>query len=85
MNTDDIKAAIEAAIPTDFVLAESADNVHFYATIVSSAFEGVSKMKQHKLIMDIFHDAIANETIHALSLKTFTPEKWSQLQSEGQA
>lgn len=81
MNTNEIKAAIEAALPTEFVLAESDDNVHFYATVVSSSFEGVTKMKQHKLIMDIFRDAIANETIHALSLKTYTPQKWAELQS----
>lgn len=82
MNTNDMKSVIEAAISTDFVLIESADNVHFYATVVSSAFEGLSKIRQHKIIMDLFHDAIADESIHALSIKTFTPQKWQQLQTD---
>lgn len=82
MDTNEIKASIEAAINTDVVIAESEDNVHFYVTVVSPAFEGLTKMKQHKMIMDIFHDAIAQEMIHALSLKTFTPTKWAILQTE---
>lgn len=84
MNTQDIQAIIESAIKTDFTIIESADNVHFYATVVSPAFEGLMKMKQHKLIMDLFREAIADETIHALSLKTYTPEKWAALQAETQ-
>ena len=82
MNANDIKAVIESVIATDFVLAESEDNIHFYITIVSSEFKGKSKMKQHKMIMELFRADIANETIHALSLKTFTPEKWTKLQDK---
>lgn len=84
MNTQDIQTIIESAIETDFVAVESADNVHFYATVVSPAFEGLLKMKQHKLVMALFSDAIADESIHALSLKTYTPEKWAALVAETQ-
>lgn len=82
MNTQEIQTIIESAIDTDFALVESADNVHFYATVVSSAFEGIPKMRQHKLIMELFREAIADDSIHALSLKTYTPEKWAALVAE---
>lgn len=82
MNSNEMKTVIETAIPTDFVLIESADNVHFYATVVAENFNGMTKMQQHKLIMELFHDAIADESIHALSVKTFTPEKWAKLQAD---
>ncbi len=80
MNTDEMKTVIETAIPTEFVLVESADNVHFYATVVAEKFTEISKMQQHKLIMNLFKDEMANESIHALSIKTFTPTKWAELQ-----
>lgn len=82
MNTQDIQAVIETAIETELVVAESADNVHFYITVVSTAFDGISKMKQHKMVLDLFREPIADERIHALSLKTYTPEKWASLSAE---
>lgn len=81
MNTDEIKAVIETAIDAEFVIVESADNVHFYATVVAAEFENISKMQQHKRIMELFRQAIAEEHIHALSLKTYTPHKWAALQA----
>lgn len=82
MNTQDIQAAIESAFPTDLVVAESADNVHFYITVVSEQFSGISKIKQHKMVKDLFTEQFVDETIHAMSLKTYTPEKWAKLSAE---
>ncbi len=53
MNTDEMKTVIETAIPTEFVLVESADNVHFYATVVAEQFAEMTRMQQHKLIMNL--------------------------------
>lgn len=82
MNSEDIKAEILSTIVADFVMVESADNVHFYATVVAAEFETMTKMQQHKRIMAIFQSPIANEQIHALSLKTYTPEQWKKLKAD---
>lgn len=82
MTTEDIQAIIEKALSPYFVLVESADNVHFYITVAASAFEGETRIKQHKMVKDLFSEAFANETIHAMSLKTYTPEKWDVLKAE---
>lgn len=79
MNTDDIKAIITSTIDAELVVVESADNVHFYATVVAAEFAEMSKMQQHKRIMMLFQEEIASEQIHALSIKTYTPEKWATL------
>lgn len=79
MTTQDIQNAIEGAINTTTVAVESADNVHFYVTVVSAEFENISKIKQHKMVKDLFSQQFADETIHAMSLKTYTPEKWAAL------
>lgn len=82
MTTEDIQNAIEAALNTTFILAESADNVHFYVTVVSADFADLSKIKQHKRVKDLFSEQFADETIHAMSLKTYTPEKWAATQAD---
>ncbi|MGY0399178.1 MAG: BolA family protein [Ostreibacterium sp.] len=82
MNTQDIQTAIEVAFSTDFVLVESADNIHFYVTVVSPVFDGLTKIKQHKMVKDLFSEQFANESIHAMSLKTYTPQKWAILQAQ---
>ncbi|MPV86689.1 BolA family protein [Ostreibacterium oceani] len=81
MKTQEIKSVIETSLSTDFVAVESADEVHFYVTVVSTVFEGVPMIKQHKMIKSLFSEAIENESIHAMSLKTYTPEKWRDLSS----
>lgn len=58
------------------------DGQHFEAIIVSPDFAGKNKVKQHQMVYGVLQDELASETIHALSLKTFTPEAW---QATGQA
>jgi len=52
------------------------DGRHFEAVIVSKAFEGKGLLQQHKLVYQVLGDRM--EKIHALSMKTFTPEQWAK-------
>ncbi len=58
------------------------DGEHFEAIIVSPDFAGKTRVKQHQMVYGVLQSELATETIHALSLKTFTPEAW---QATGQA
>ena len=58
------------------------DGQHFEAIIVSPDFAGKTKVKQHQMVYAALKAEMAAETIHALSLKTYTPEAW---QATGQA
>ncbi|MDY6936403.1 MAG: BolA family transcriptional regulator [Cyanobacteriota bacterium] len=49
---------------------------HYEAIVVSSAFEGKSLVKQHQLVYGALQQAMATEEIHALALKTYTPQAW---------
>jgi len=77
MTLDEIKQIIEKAVPnsTAFVLDPMNDGQHLQAFVVSSTFEGVMLVKQHQMVMNPLKDAFAS-SVHALGLKTFTPEKW---------
>ena len=69
---EDVKARIEAAIPEATAEVESADNVHFNARVVSSAFAGRSRVEQHRMVYAAFDGELGGD-IHALQLKTETP------------
>ena len=53
----------------------SGDGAHFEAVIVSPAFAGLSRVRQHQLVYGALGDRMREE-IHALSMKTLTPEEW---------
>ena len=71
----EIKSTIQAALPDATVYVHDPDGEHFTALVISPSFEGVSLIKQHKLVMNPLKEAFAT-TVHALGLKTFTPAKW---------
>jgi stress-induced morphogen len=48
---------------------------HYDATIVATAFEGLSRVAQHQLVYRALGELMAGP-VHALALKTFTPEAW---------
>lgn len=50
---------------------------HYEATVVSPAFEGKSRVEQHQLVYQALGELMAGP-VHALALKTFTPEAWSK-------
>ncbi len=51
------------------------DGRHFEAVVVSDAFIGQSRIKRHQLVFQTLGDRMRDE-IHALSIKTYTPQEW---------
>ena len=54
------------------VLAVEGDGRHFFATIVSAEFVGLSRVRRHQRVYAALGDRM-REQIHALSMKTLTP------------
>ena len=52
------------------------DGRHFFATIVSPEFVGVSRVARHQKVYTVLGDRM-REQIHALSMKTLTPAEWA--------
>ena len=50
---------------------------HWEAVIVSDAFSGKSRIEQHQMVYAALGELMAGP-IHALALKTYTPESWSE-------
>ena len=72
---EELKERIEAAFPgaTADVEDLTGGGDHFRAEIVSDRFAGLSRIDQHRLVYDVFGAEIGGP-IHALSLKTSTPQ-----------
>ena len=52
------------------------DGAHFEALVVSPAFAGLPRVRQHQLVYAALGSRMREE-IHALSMKTFSPEEWA--------
>ena len=72
---DSIKKSIAAALDCERLEVEG-DGHHWEAVIVSKAFEGLSKVRQHQLVYGALGDRMREE-IHALSMTTLTPAQWT--------
>ena len=76
---EEVRGMLETAFPGDRVELSSpmGDDNHFQLVVVSEKFNGKSMVEQHQLVYRALGDAM-QEAIHALALKTFTPEQWHQ-------
>ena len=72
---ENVKAFIQEGLDCEHIEVEG-DGRHFDAVIVSKAFEGKGLLQQQRLVFQKLGNKM--EVIHALSLKTFTPEQWSK-------
>ncbi|MGQ0793267.1 MAG: BolA family protein [Deltaproteobacteria bacterium] len=50
------------------------DGTHFEAEVISAEFKGRTLLERHKMVYSALGEAM-KERIHALSLKTYTPEE----------
>jgi acid stress-induced BolA-like protein IbaG/YrbA len=78
LSTKDIQALILEVLPNALVDVQdpNQDGQHFAAIVVAEQFVGLNMVKQHKLVYDAIKPQIDSGSIHAMQLKTYTPEKW---------
>ena len=69
---EELKERIEAGIP-GAVAEVSGDGHHFNAVVSAAAFNGLTRIAQHRLVYDVFGPEVGDR-IHALSIQTKTAE-----------
>lgn len=72
---DQVKAAIHRALPDATVEVEdlTGGGDHLQVKVVSGAFAGLNRIKQHQLVYGALRQELASEAIHALALQTSIP------------
>jgi acid stress-induced BolA-like protein IbaG/YrbA len=76
----DVERFIAAGLACEHLEVQG-DGRHFFATIVSSEFEGTSRVARHQRVYRALGERM-REQIHALSMRTLTPAEWSQLPAD---
>jgi acid stress-induced BolA-like protein IbaG/YrbA len=76
---DDVRNFIAAGLDCSHLEVQG-DGRHFFATIVTAAFDGCSRVQRHQQVYAALGDRMRAQ-IHALSMKTFTPDEWRQQQA----
>ena len=75
LSANELKTYITNGLVCEHVEVLGDDGQHFEALIVSAAFVGKNMVQQHQLVYQALGDRMRSE-IHALSMRTFTPEAW---------
>ena len=77
---ESIREAIAAGLDCTHVDVRG-DGHHWEALVVSSAFEGLSRVRAHQLVYATLGERMREE-IHALSMTTLTPAQWAAMRNE---
>jgi len=82
MEPEQLKQSIEKALPGSLVEVTdvNGNKNHFHARVVAEQFAGKSLVEQHQMVYKALEDEIQGD-LHAVSLKTFTPEAWQRSRS----
>ena len=73
---ESIYANIAQGMATEH-LSVSGDGAHFEAVVVSAEFAGKNRVQRHQRVYQTLGDRMREE-IHALSIKTYTPDEWQK-------
>jgi acid stress-induced BolA-like protein IbaG/YrbA len=82
MTAEEVKALLEAGIEGAVAMVEGGGD-RFVLRVVASAFEGLSPVKKQQLVYGCVNDRIADGSIHAIEMQTFTPAEWDKAQRMG--
>lgn len=78
---EEIKLTLSKALPVTLVETQdlTGGGDHWQVIIVSSAFEGKGLLEQHRIVNEALKEPLADQRIHALALKTYSPAQWEKL------
>lgn len=77
ISPEQVEVMIKAELPDAQVQVQdlTGGGDHYQVTVVSSLFEGKGLVQQHQMVYGALRQAMSTEAIHALALKTSTPQK----------
>ncbi|NMF86578.1 BolA family transcriptional regulator [Nodosilinea sp. P-1105] len=83
ISPDQVATMIKAGLPDADVQVQdlTGGGDHYQVVVVSSDFAGRSLVQQHQMVYGAVREAMSSEAIHALALKTYTPDAWAAVQS----
>lgn len=80
MQAEQVKQILESQLE-NCTVTTAGEGCDFQVTVVGEMFEGLRPVKCQQLVYACLSEYIANGTIHALTIKTFTPAQWDAQQN----
>ena len=77
MQISEIEELLHSALTLE-ELKVSGEGASFQVVAVGDMFDGVSRLKKQQIIYAPLKDKIADGSIHAITIKAFTPEQWKR-------
>ncbi len=81
LSAQQLENYITQNLACDYIKVLGDDGTHFEAIVVSPLFAGKTMVQQHQLVYAALGDRMRAE-IHALSMRTYTPETWLKLNNK---
>jgi len=76
MHSEQIKKIIHQGLPCEHLEIEG-DGDHFEAVVVSAEFAGKTRVQRQQRVNALLRAYFDSGKLHALSMKTLTPEEWN--------
>lgn len=83
MDPSEVRNLIKQSIPDAHVQVEDERGTsdHFQIYVVSKVFQGKTLVEQHQLVQKALGQALEDGRIHAVQIKTETPDEWAKKRS----
>lgn len=81
VHPEQVEAMIKAEMPDAEVQVLTNDGEHYEVTVISPVFEGKGLVQQHQMVYRAVNQHMMSGAIHALAVKTYTPQTWATAQT----
>ena len=78
LHSEKIKQFIEQGLSNSTAIVTGDDGRHFTAIVISQEFAFKNRIQRQQAVYHTLHSYIQDGSIHAISIKTLTPEEWQQ-------
>ena len=78
MQPEEVISLLDAQLPDSDIQIEG-EGCNFGVRIVSPRFEGLNAVKRQQAVYAALSEKIADGSIHAVSIKAYTPDEWAKL------
>ncbi|WP_114418530.1 BolA family protein [Marinospirillum perlucidum] len=80
MQAQELKELLESRLPQCEFIVNGDDGQHFQVIAISEVFADIKMpVKKQQLVMSELSEEIASNQVHAVALKTYTPDEWAQV------
>ena len=78
MNSETVKVLLQEKL-ADCQIEVEINGSHYNVTVIGKIFEGKRAVQRQQLVYSALRDQIAAGDIHAVNMRTYTPQEWQQL------